>query len=163
MYRHYQCSLRKISQTGEVESALPNLDSLLLAFVLIFSVESLPLGLSRLGAHLSKVTRAPTLETAVVVVRVSCLLSFRPWAGMLLLWWYKPRLLLLLLLLLRRSNNPMPLLRGLLRKCSWGILHNTIPRCWSTRGSSRCLPLLVSTMSQYEVLLGDSQIHQINI
>jgi hypothetical protein len=117
--RHHQCSLRKISQTGEVKSALPDLDSLLLALVLIISTESLPLGLSRLRAHLSKVTRAPTLETSVVVVRASCLLSIRPWAGLLMLRWYKPSLLLLLLLLLlRRSNNLTPLLRGLLRGCS---------------------------------------------
>ena len=60
--RHHRCSLRKISQTGEVKSALPDLDSLLLALVLIILAESLPLGLSRLRAHLSKVTRAPTLD-----------------------------------------------------------------------------------------------------
>ena len=113
--RHHWCSLRKISQVGEVEVALPDFDSLLLAFVLIISAESLPLRLSRLGAHFSKVTRTPTLETAIIVVRTSCLLSIRPGAG-------------LLLLLLRRPNNPMPWLRGSLRGCSWSIQHNTIPR-----------------------------------
>ena len=82
--RHHRCSLRKIIQTGEVKSALPDFDSLFFALVLIISAESLPLGLSRLGAHPSKVTRAPTLETAVVV-RASCLLSIQPWAILLLL------------------------------------------------------------------------------
>ena len=105
--QHHRCSLRKISQTGEVKSALPDLDSLLLALVLIIPAESLPLGLSRLRAHLSKVTRAPTLETSVVVVMASCLLSIRPWAGLLLLlllW----NIASLLLLLLWWSDDPTP-------------------------------------------------------
>ena len=118
--RHHRCSLRKISQTGEVKSALPDLDSLLLALVLIILAESLPLGLSRLRAHLSKVTRAPTLETSVVVVRASCLLSIRPGAG-------------LLLLLLRRLNNPTAWLRGSLRV----QLEHSAQYDTSVRGHSR--------------------------
>ena len=123
--RHNWCSLWKISQVGEVKSALPDLNGLLLALVLIISARSLPLSLSRLRAHLSKVIWAPTFKTTVVVVRASGLLRIRPRAGLLLLWWsiasllrwHKTSLLLLLLLLLRRPNIPTPWLRGLLRGC----------------------------------------------
>ena len=103
---------------------------------------------------------ASTLETTVVVTRASCLLNIRPWAGLLLLLrWHK--VILLLLLLLRWSNDPTPLLRGFLSGCSWSILNHMIPRCLATRGSNRCLSLLVSPMSQYEILLSDTQIHQL--
>src|SRR6185312_6181283 len=121
--RHNWCSFWKVSQVGEIKSALPDLNGLLLALVLIISARSLPLSLSRLRAHLCKVIRAPTFKTAVVVVRASGLLKIRPRAGLLLLWWsiasllgwHKPSLLLLLL---RRPNNPTPWLRGILRGCS---------------------------------------------
>ena len=129
---HHRCALRKFSQAGENDSALPDLHSLFLALVLIISAETLPLGLSRSGAHLGKVARAPTHEIAFVVVRARCLLYIRPWAGLLLQRWHKVSLLLLL----RRRNNPTPLLRGSPRGCSWSILHNTIPRCLGTVGIS---------------------------
>src|SRR6185312_7614924 len=145
--RHNWCSLWKISQVGEVKSALPDLNSLFLAHVLIISARSLALRLSRLGAHLGKVIRTLAFETVVIVVRASGLLSIRPRAG--------------LLLLLRRTNNPTPWLRGLLRGCGWVILHKAIPRCRGTRGSSRCLVLLFSTMGHNKILLSDGQIHQI--
>ena len=114
--RHNLCSFRKFSKIGEVKSALPDLNSLFLALILIISARSLPQILSRLRAHFGKVIRAPTLETTVVVVGASGLLKIRPRAGWLLrLWW---SIMSLLLLLLRRSNNPSPWLRGLLRGCS---------------------------------------------
>jgi len=103
--RHNWCSLWKISQIGEVKSALPNLNGLLLALVLIISARSMPLGLSHLRAHLCKVIWAPAFKTVVVVVRASGLLKIRPRAGLLLLWW---SIASLLLLRLRRPNNPMP-------------------------------------------------------
>ena len=156
--RHNRCSFRKLSKIGEVKSALPDLNSLLLALILIISARRLSLILSRLRAHLCKVIRAPTLKTMVVVVGVSCLLKIRPRAGRLLLLWWSIAILLLLLLLLRRSNNPSPWLRGLLRGCSWGILHNAIPRCRGTRGSSRCLALLFSTVCRDKIFLS-IQIH----
>ena len=84
--RHNWCSLRKVSQVGEIKSALLDLNGLFLALVLIISARSLPLRLSRMGAHLVKVIRTPTFETAVIVVRASGLLSIRPRAGLLLLW-----------------------------------------------------------------------------
>ena len=83
--RNNWCSLWKISQVGEVKSALPDLNYLFLALVLIIVVGSLALGLSRLRAHLCKVIRAPTFETTVIVVRASGLLNIRPRAGLLLL------------------------------------------------------------------------------
>ena len=166
--RHNWCSFGKFSKVGEVKSALPDLNGLFLALVLIISARSLPLRLSRLRAHFCKVIWTSAFETTIVVVRASGLLNIRPWAGLLLLrWcitsllrWYKPSLLWLRLLL-RRSNNPMPLLRGSLRGCSWSILHNAIPWCRGTRGSSRCLALLFSTVCRDKILLSDSQIHQI--
>ena len=83
--RHHRCALRKVSQLGEVKPALPDLHSLFLALVLIIPTESLPLGLSRLGAHPSKVTRAPALETMVVVVWARSWLYIQPRADLLLL------------------------------------------------------------------------------
>src|SRR6185369_8104266 len=161
--RHDWCSLRKVSKAGEVKSALPDLKGLPLALVLIISARSLPLRLPRLGAHLGKVIRTPASETSVIVVRASGLLSIRPWAVLLLLrckssLLRKPKSNLLLLL--RRPNNPTPKLRGLLRGCGWVILHNTIPRCRGTRGSSRCLALLFSAVCRNKILLIDSHIHQ---
>ena len=161
--RHNWCSFWKVSQVGEIKSALPDLNGLFLALVLIISARSLPLRLSRLGAHLGKVIRTPAFETAVIVVRASGLLSIRPRA-VLLLRRRKSSLLRKpessLLLLLRRPNNPTPWLRGLLRGCGWVILHNTIPRCRGTRGSSRCLALLFSAVCRNKILLRDSHIHQ---
>ena len=83
--RHHRCSLRKISQAGEVNLPLPDLHSLLLAFVLAILTESLPLELSRLGALLGKVIRTRALETTVVVVGARGLLYIWPWAILLLL------------------------------------------------------------------------------
>ena len=83
--RHNWCSFGKFSKVGEVKSALRDLDGLFLALVVVISVRSLPLRLSRLGAHLGKVIRTPAFETAVIVVRASGLLSIRPRAGLLLL------------------------------------------------------------------------------
>ena len=83
--RHHRCSLRKISQAGEVNPPLPDLHSLLLAFVLTILTESLPLELSRLGALLGKVIRTRALETTVVVVGARGLLYIWPWAILLLL------------------------------------------------------------------------------
>ena len=162
--RHNWCSLWKISQIGEVKSALPDLNGLFLALVLIISAKSLPLILSRLRAHLCKVIRAPAFQTSIIIVRASGLLKIRPRAGLLLLWWIIAGLLRWrkpsLLLLLRRLNNPTPWLRGLLRGCEWVVLHNAIPRCKGTRGSSRCLALLFSTMGHNKILLSDGHIHQ---
>jgi len=155
--RHNLCPFRKFSKIGEVKSALPDLNSLFLSLVLIISARSLPLILSRLRAHFGKVIRAPTLETTVVVVGASGLLKIRPRAGRLLLLRWS--IAILLLLLLRRSNNPSPWLRGLLRGCSWNILHNVMPWCRGTRGSSRCLVFLFSAVCRDKIFLGDSQIH----
>jgi hypothetical protein len=142
-------------------SALPDLNGLFLALVLIISAKSLPLILSRLRAHLCKVIRAPAFQTSIIIVRASGLLKIRPrtsllllrWSIMSLLRWYESSLLLLW-----RPNDPTPWLRGLLRGCSWSILHNAILRCRGTRGSSRCLVLLFNMMGRNEILLSDGQI-----
>ena len=161
--RHNWCSLWKVSQVGEIKSALSDLNGLSLDLVLIISARSLPLRLSRLGAHLGKVIRTPASETSVIVVRASRLLSIRPRAVLLLLR-CKSSLLRKpessLLLLLRRPNNPTPWLRGLLRGCGWVILHKAIPRCRGTRGSSRCLALLFSAVCRNKIFLRYSHIHQ---
>ena len=161
--RHDWCSLGKFSKVGEVKSALPDLNGLPLALVLIISARSLPLSLSRLGAHLGKVIRTPASETVIIIIRASGWLSIWPRAVLLLLR-CKSSLLRKpessLLLLLRRLNNPTPWRRGRLRECGWAILHNTIPRCRGTRGSSRCLALLFSAVCRNKILLRDSHIHQ---
>src|SRR6185436_18442197 len=161
--RHNWCSLGKVSKAGELKSALPDVNGLPLALVLIISARSLPLRLSRLGAHLGKVIRTPASKAAVIIIRASGWLSIRPRAVLRLLR-CKSSLLRKpessLLLLLRRSNNPTPWRRGLLRECGWVILHNTIPRCRGTRGSSRCLALLFSAVCRNKILLRDSHIHQ---
>ena len=95
--QHNRCSFRKLSKIGEVKSALPDLNSLLLALIMIISARSLPLIFSRLRAHFGDVIWAPTLETTVVVVGASGLLKIRPRAGRLLLWWRSIASLLLLL------------------------------------------------------------------
>lgn len=59
--RHNWCSLWKISQVDEIKSALPDLNSLYVALVLIISARSLPLRLSRLRAHLCKVIWTPRI------------------------------------------------------------------------------------------------------
>ena len=161
--RHDWCSLGKFSKIGEVKSALPDLNGLPLALVLIISARSLPLRLSRLGAHLGKVIRTPASEAAVIIIRASGWLCMRPRA-VLLLRRCKSSLLRKpessLLLLLGRSNNPTPWLRGLLRGCGWVILHNTIPWYRGTRGSSRCLALLFSAVCRNKIFLRYSHIHQ---
>ena len=68
-----------------LQSALPDLNGLLLAIVLIIFARNLPLSLSHLRAHLCKVIRAPAFETTVVIVRASGLLKIRLRAGLLLL------------------------------------------------------------------------------
>ena len=96
--RHHRCVLREISKSGEINSTLPDLHNLFLALVLIILA---------LGECICKVARAPTLETAVFVVRARCLLYIRPWAGLLLLlllW----NIASLLLLLLWWSDDPTP-------------------------------------------------------
>src|SRR6185312_8302997 len=109
--RHNWCSFGKFSMVGEVKSALPDLNGLFLALVLIIFARSLPLRLSRLGALLGKVIRTPAFETAVIVVRASGLLSIWHRAGLLLLrcktsLLRKPESSMLLLLM--RTNNPTP-------------------------------------------------------
>ena len=42
-----------------------------------------------------------------------------------------------------------------------GILHQRIPRWLRTRGSSWCLPLLLSMMRCYAIVLSDSKIYQL--
>ena len=82
--RHDWCSLGKFSKVGEVKSALPDLNGLPLALILIVPARSLPLSLSRLGALLGKVIRTPALETAVVIIGTASLLGIWPWAILLL-------------------------------------------------------------------------------
>jgi hypothetical protein len=55
-------------------------------------------------------------------------------------------------MLLWGPDNLTPLLRGLLRTFRSSILHQMIPLWRSTRGSSRCLPLLLSN-SQVDHLI----------
>ena len=66
-------------------------------------------------------------------------------------------------LLLWRSENPSPLIRGLLRSYKCSTLHQTIPLWWSSRRSSWCLPFFLSTMSHDTIFLSNSQVNQLII
>src|SRR6185437_15035881 len=64
-------------------------------------------------------------------------------------------------LLLRRPKDK-PAHWGIsLWRSGWSVLHQTIPRWLSTRGSCWCLPLLLSTMCSNTVLLSNGQVDQL--
>ena len=73
--------------------------------------------------------------------------SIRPWAS----------------LLRDRGSHIALLLRGVLSRWRWSILHNTIPLCRGTRGSSWWLSLLLSLVCQNTVLLSDCHINKLII
>src|SRR6185295_12167764 len=64
-------------------------------------------------------------------------------------------------LLLRRPKDK-PAHWGIsLWRPGWSVLHQTIPRWLSTRGSCRCLLLLFSTMGSNTVFLSNGQVDQL--
>ena len=109
---HDGCSLRIISQCGEVQPALPHLHPLPLALVLICI---LPLPLLVLGAILGVMSSAATSETSVVTGLTVLLL----WLVVSLLNWGLRAVECLLLLW---PDHPSPLL--LLRSPTLSVGHN---------------------------------------
>jgi hypothetical protein len=110
---HDGCSLRDISQCGEVQPTLPYLHPLPLALVLICI---LPLPLLVLGAILSIVFGAATNKTTIVIALAVLLL----WLVVVPLNWGLRAVGCLLLLL--RSDHPSSLL--LLRSSALSVGHN---------------------------------------
>ena len=156
--RHNWCVLREFSEGSKIDPSLLIFHHLLFAFVLVgVLTRKRFLGLR---AIFSKVWGTSAIKTTVVVLPLIELSIIWPWT----------RLLLLLLLrhwdsscslLLRWPKNPFAW-------CSfprWGfgscILHQTIPWWLCTRGSSRWLRLLPSTMCCNAVILGNGHINQL--
>ena len=117
--------------------------------------------LSGLRTILGKVRSTAAVEASIITIPTVELWGIWPWAK-----------LLLLLLLLRhwRSKSSWLLRRPKDKSAHWGIslwrsgwsvLHQTIPRWLSTRGSCWCLPLLFSTMGSNTVFLSNGQVDQL--
>ena len=146
--RHNRCALQKFSKSSKVDLPLLDLHNLLFTLALVVLIRILTL--SRflvLEAIPDEVCMTSTSKATVVTVHTVRLLKTWPW----------PRLLLLRHM---RSSCSLPLgwpenpsafrFFSRWRISLWGpgncILHQTIPRRLRTRGSSRCLPLLLSMM-----------------
>ena len=158
--RHDWCSFWKVSKSGEVNSPLPDLHHLplALAFVVVL-VGVLPWIISSgLRTILGKVRSTAAVEASIITIPTIELWGIWPWAKLLLLlrhWRSESSLLL------RRPKNK-PAHWGIsLWKSWWSVLHQTIPRWLSTRGSCWCLPLLFSTMGSNTVFLSNGQVDQL--
>ena len=136
---------------------------LALALVVVVLVGFLPwIILFGLRTILGKVISTAAVIAPIVAIPTIELWGIRPWA----------KLLLLLLLLLRHWRSESSLLLGWskhksahwgisLWRSGWSVLHQTIPRWLSTRGSCWCLPLLLSTMGSNTVFLSNGQVDQL--
>ena len=159
--RHNWCALRKFSKSSKIDFPLFDLHFLLFTLALVILIRILTLGrLLISGAIPGEVRRTSTSKAAVVTIHTVGLLKTWPW----------PRLLLLRHM---RSSYSLPLgwpenpsafrFFSRWRISLWGpgncILHQMIPRLLRTRGSSRCLPLLLSTMRCNAIVLSNGHIH----
>ena len=161
--RHDRCSFWKVCKSSEVNSPLPDLHHLPLALALVVVlVGVLPwIILSGLRTILGKVRSTAAVEASIITIPTIELWGIWPWAKLLLLllrhWRSESSLLL------RRPKNK-PAYWGIsLWRSGWSVLHQTIPRWLSTRGSRWCLPLLLSTMCSNTVLLRNGHINQLII
>jgi hypothetical protein len=144
--RHYWRTLGEFGESGEVHSSLADLYHLLLTLDLAVRVGCLPLERSSgLRAILNEMGQAAIVETMIVVVSL---------VGR---WKARPRALLLLLLGLWCQRSIELSLLGwsgypsagyiVSRRCSGsGVLDQPIPWRLRRRGSSGCLPFLLSPM-----------------
>ena len=161
--RHNWCSCWKVCKSSEINSPLPDLHHLSLALALVVVLDGvLPWIIpSGLWTILGKMRSTATVEASIITIPTIELWGIRPRAK-----------LLLLLLLLRhwRSESSWLLRRPKDKSAHWGIslwrpwwsiLHQTIPRWLSTRGSCWCLPLLFSTMGSNTVFLSNGQVDQL--
>ena len=146
----------KLCKSSEVNSPLPDLHHLPFALTLIVVlVGVLPwIILSGLRTILGKVGSTAVVDASIITIPTIELWGIRPLAKLLLLlllrhWKSESSLLL------RRSKNK-PAHWGIsLWRSGWSVLHQTIPRWLSIRGSRWCLPLLFSTMGRNTVLLSN--------
>jgi hypothetical protein len=142
--RHYWRTLGEFGESGEVHPSLADLYHLLLALDLVVRVGCLPLERSSgLGAILNEMGWAAAIEIMIVVVSLVGRRKAQPRALLLLLlglwcqWSIKSSLL-------GWSGYPSAWYT-VSRRCSGsGVLDQSIPWQLRGRGSSGCLPFLLS-------------------
>src|SRR6185295_3884635 len=114
--------------------------------------------LSGLRTILGKVRSTAAVEALIITIPTIELWGIWPWAKLLLLlrhWRSESSLLL-------RWPKNKPAHWGIsLWRSGWSVLHQTIPRWLSTRGSCWCLLLLFCAMCNNTVLLSNGQVNQL--
>ena len=154
--RHDWCSFGKLCKSREINSPLSDLHHLLLALALVVLIGVLPwIRFLGLRAILGKMVSTATIKASIDAIPMIELWGIWPWAKLLRLlkdWRSESSLLL------RRPKNK-PAHWGIsLWSSWWSILHQTIPRWLSTRGSCWCLSLLLGAMCCDTILLSNGHI-----
>ena len=151
--RHNWCSFWKVCESSEVNSPLPDLHHLplALALVVVVLIGVLPwIILSGLRTILGKVRSTAAVEASIITIPTIELWGIWPWAKLLLLLRHRRSESSLLL----RWHKDKPAHWGIsLWRPGWSVLHQTIPRWLSTRGSCWCLPLFFQHDGQQYSLL----------
>ena len=153
------CSFWKVCKSSEVNSPLPDLHHLPLALALVVVLVGVLSWIRPLGSRaiLGKVISTAAVIAPIVAISTIELWGIRPWAKLLLLRHWRSESSLLL-----RRPKDKPAHWGIsLWRSGWSVLHQTIPRWLSTRGSCWCLPLLLSTMGSNTVFLSNGQVDQL--
>ena len=155
--RHDWCSFGKLCKSSEVNSPLSDMHYLPFAFALVVVLVGVlpwirPLGLRAIYGEM--ISTAAVIAPIVAIPTIE-LWGIRPWAKLLLLlrhWRSESSLLL------RRPKNK-PARWGIsLWRSGWSVLHQTIPRWLSTRGSCWCLSLLLGVMCCDTIFLSNGHI-----
>ena len=159
--RHDWCSFRKLCKSSEVNSPMSDLHHFPFALALVVVlVGVLPwIILFGLRTILGKVGSTAAVEAPIITIPTIELWGIWPLARLLLLRYWRSESSLLL----RRSKNKPACWSISLWRSWWSILHQTISRWLSTRGSCWCLLLLLSTMCSNTVLLSNGHINQLII
>ena len=146
-------------KSSEVHSPSPDLHHLplALAFVVVL-VGVLPWIIpSGLRTILGKVRSTAAVEASIITIPTIELWGIWPWAKLLLLlllrhWRSESSLLL------RQPKNKSARWGISLWRSGWSVLHQTIPRWLSTRGSCWCLSLLLGAMRCDTIFLSNGHI-----
>ena len=157
--RHDWCSLWKVCKSSEVNSPLPDLHHLPLALAFVVVLVGVLPWIRPLGSRaiLGKVISTAAVIAPIIAIPTIELWGIRPWAKLLLLlllrhWRFESSLLL-------RRPKDKPAHGGIsLWRSGWSVLHQTIPRWLSTRGSCWCLSLLLDVMCCNTVFLSNGHI-----
>ena len=147
------CSCWKVCKSSEINSPLPDLHHLPLALALVVVLVGVLPWIRPLGSRaiLGKVISTAAVIAPIVAIPTIELWGIRPWAKLLLLllrhWRSESSLLL-------RWPKDKPAHWSIsLWRSGWSVLHQTIPRWLSTRGSCWCLPLFFQHDGQQYSLL----------